>query len=181
MLGASFAAVPFYDWFCRVTGYGGTTGVAAAPRRRGARPLGHGALRRQHRAGHALGVPAEAADDAAARSARPALAFYEAYNPTDRPMAGQASFNVVPFAAGGYFAKIACFCFEMQVLGPGERVEMPVSFFVDPAMLEDLEARGVTDDHAVLHHAPGRAARGRARGRAGRPARGGRRRRTIEQ
>ena len=69
------------------------------------------------------------------------LAFYEAYNPTDTPIAGTASFNVAPFDAGGYFVKIACFCFEMQVLEPGERVEMPVTFYVDPEILNDTEAR----------------------------------------
>ena len=73
------------------------------------------------------------------------LAFYEARNPTDRPLAGQAGFNVVPFAAGVYFDKIACFCFELQVLEPGQRIDMPVSFYVDPAMLDDIEARGVTE------------------------------------
>jgi cytochrome c oxidase assembly protein subunit 11 len=56
------------------------------------------------------------------------LAFYEAYNPTDRVVAGTASYNVAPDSAGAYFEKIACFCFEMQVLQPGERVQMPVSF-----------------------------------------------------
>ena len=54
-----------------------------------------------------------------------------------------ASYNIAPYAAGGYFAKIACFCFEMQVLAPGERVEMPVSFFVDPEMVDDAEAGGL--------------------------------------
>ena len=60
-------------------------------------------------------------------------------------MAGQAGFNVAPFEVGRYFDKIACFCFNLQVLQPHERVEMPVSFYVDPAMLDDLEARGVTE------------------------------------
>jgi cytochrome c oxidase assembly protein subunit 11 len=73
------------------------------------------------------------------------LAFFEAYNPTGRPTAGQASFNVVPFSAGSYFDKIACFCFDLQVLGPGERVDMPVSFYVDPALVGDRETRDVTD------------------------------------
>ena len=71
------------------------------------------------------------------------LAFYEAHNPTDRPIAGQASYNVAPYSAGGYFQKIACFCFEEQVLQPGERVQMPVTFFVDPEIVEDLEAKYV--------------------------------------
>jgi len=71
------------------------------------------------------------------------LAFYEAHNPTDRIVAGTASYNVAPFAAGGFFTKIDCFCFEMQVLEPGESVEMPVSFYVDPAIVDDPEASRV--------------------------------------
>jgi len=73
------------------------------------------------------------------------LAFYEAHNPTDRPVAGQATFNVVPYSAGGYFAKVQCFCFTEQVLGPGETAQMPVSFYVDPAILEDPEGRYVRE------------------------------------
>jgi cytochrome c oxidase assembly protein subunit 11 len=69
------------------------------------------------------------------------LAFYEAHNPTDKPIAGTASFNVYPYSTGTYFNKIACFCFEMQILQPGETVQMPVTFFVDPDMLNDKEAR----------------------------------------
>jgi cytochrome c oxidase assembly protein subunit 11 len=71
------------------------------------------------------------------------LAFYEAYNPTSLPIAGSASFNVAPFITGGYFVKIHCFCFEEQVLEPGERVLMPVTFYVDPAILDDPEARDI--------------------------------------
>jgi cytochrome c oxidase assembly protein subunit 11 len=71
--------------------------------------------------------------------------FYEAENLTDAPLAGTASYNVTPFAAGGYFAKIACFCFELQVLQPGERVEMPVSFFVDPAILDEPGGRDIKE------------------------------------
>jgi cytochrome c oxidase assembly protein subunit 11 len=73
------------------------------------------------------------------------LAFYEAVNPTDSPIAGTASYNITPYAAGGYFTKIDCFCFEMQVLAPGERVEMPVTFYVDPTIVEDAEGRGVRE------------------------------------
>ena len=69
------------------------------------------------------------------------LAFYEAYNPTDRPIAGSASYNVTPYEAGGFFSKIDCFCFEEQILQPGERVQMPVSFFVDPELVEDRDAK----------------------------------------
>jgi cytochrome c oxidase assembly protein subunit 11 len=69
------------------------------------------------------------------------LAFYEAYNPTDKPIAGTASYNVTPFEAGGFFSKIACFCFEEQILQPGERVEMPVTFFVEPEIVTDRDAK----------------------------------------
>ena len=69
------------------------------------------------------------------------LAFYEAYNPTDRPIAGSASYNVTPYEAGGFFTKIDCFCFEQQVLQPGERVEMPVTFYVDPEIVTDRDAK----------------------------------------
>jgi cytochrome c oxidase assembly protein subunit 11 len=73
------------------------------------------------------------------------LAFYEAYNPTDRDVAGTASYNVAPDSAGAYFEKIACFCFEMQVLQPGERVQMPVTFFVDPAIVTGRDGRYVKE------------------------------------
>ena len=69
------------------------------------------------------------------------LAFYEAHNPTDEVIAGTASFNVYPFSAGYYFTKIQCFCFEMQVLQPGETVQMPVTFFIDPEIVDDREAK----------------------------------------
>lgn len=143
MLGLSFAAVPFYDWFCRVTGYAGTTGTALAP---SAEPLDEMVTVRfdantdpdmpwQFRPKERL---------MQIRIGETGLAFFEAYNPTDEPIAGQASFNVAPYSAGQYFSKIACFCFELQVLQPGERIDMPVTFFVDPAIRDDAEARVVT-------------------------------------
>jgi cytochrome c oxidase assembly protein subunit 11 len=73
------------------------------------------------------------------------LAFYEAYNPTDRVVAGTASYNVTPDSAGAHFEKIACFCFEMQVLQPGERVQMPVTFYVDPAIVTGRDSRYVKE------------------------------------
>jgi cytochrome c oxidase assembly protein subunit 11 len=69
------------------------------------------------------------------------MVFYEAYNPTNRPVAGTASYNVTPYEAGNFFTKIDCFCFEQQVLQPGERVEMPVTFFVDPEIVDDRDAK----------------------------------------
>ncbi len=138
----AWAAVPFYDWFCRVTGFGGTTGVAEeAPD-----DILDRVVTVRFDASKAKGMAWEfkpVEREMEVRIGETGLAFYEAYNPTDRPIAGQASYNVAPYSAGGYFQKIACFCFEEQVLQPGERVEMPVSFFVDPEMVEDLEAKYV--------------------------------------
>ncbi|NOD31045.1 cytochrome c oxidase assembly protein [Ruegeria atlantica] len=138
----AWAAVPFYDWFCRVTGFGGTTGVAeAAPE-----DILDRTVTVRFDASKAKNMAWEfkpVVREMEVRIGETGLAFYEAYNPTDRPIAGQASYNVAPYSAGGYFQKIACFCFEEQVLQPGERVEMPVTFFVDPEMVEDLEAKYV--------------------------------------
>ena len=138
----AWAAVPFYDWFCRVTGFGGTTGVAeAAPE-----DILDRTITVRFDASKAKGMAWEfkpVEREMEVRIGETGLAFYEAYNPTDRPIAGQASYNVAPYSAGGYFQKIACFCFEEQVLEPGERVEMPVNFFVDPELVEDLEAKYV--------------------------------------
>ncbi len=138
----AWAAVPFYDWFCRVTGFGGTTGVAeTAPEDILDRTVTvrFDASKAKDMAWEFKPVEREME----VRIGETGLAFYEAYNPTDRPIAGQASYNVAPYSAGGYFQKIACFCFEEQVLEPGERVQMPVTFFVDPEMVEDLEAKYV--------------------------------------
>lgn len=139
MVALSFAAVPFYSWFCRTTGYGGTPAVAeAAPDT----ILDREVIVRFD-ANTAPDMPWQFRPkqrEMTVRLGETGLAFYEAYNPTDRPVAGQAAYNVAPDTAGKYFDKIACFCFNLQVLGPGERVEMPVTFFVDPEMLKDADA-----------------------------------------
>jgi cytochrome c oxidase assembly protein subunit 11 len=144
MASLSFAAVPFYDWFCRVTGFGGTTGVAeSAPD-----TILDQTVVVKFDASIERGMPWEfrpVQREMTVRIGENALAFYEAYNPTDRVVGGTASFNVAPEAAGGYFDKIACFCFTEQVLQPGERVEMPVSFFVDPEMVKDPEGKFVKE------------------------------------
>ncbi|WP_051911067.1 cytochrome c oxidase assembly protein [Haematobacter massiliensis] len=136
----SYAAVPFYDWFCRVTGFGGTTSVAAtAPD-----TVLDRTLRIRFDASLERGMPWQfkpMVNEMEIKIGETGLAFYEAYNPTDKPVAGQASYNVTPYAAGGYFAKIECFCFTEQVLQPGERVQMPVTFFVDPAIVNDREGK----------------------------------------
>lgn len=142
MLAASFAAVPFYDWFCRVTGYGGAVSVAEA----GADQVLDRKIKVLFDASRAPGLPWEfrpLQTEMEIRIGETGLAFYEAYNPTSRPLAGQASYNVAPDVAGGFFTKIHCFCFEMQVLQPGERVEMPVTFYVDPAIVQDVDGMKV--------------------------------------
>ncbi|MBL9053065.1 MAG: cytochrome c oxidase assembly protein [Tabrizicola sp.] len=142
MASLSFAAVPFYDWFCRVTGFGGTTSVAEA----GSELILDRTVRVRFDASLEQGMPwtfKPVVPSVDIRIGETVLAFYEAHNPTDRVVAGTASFNVFPYAAGGYFTKIECFCFTEQVLQPGETVQMPVTFYVDPAMVSDPEGQFV--------------------------------------
>ena len=138
----SFAAVPFYDWFCRVTGFGGTTAVADS----GSDVILDRTVKVRFDASLEQGMPwtfKPVVPSMEIRIGETGLAFYEAHNPTDRPVAGTASYNVFPYAAGGYFTKIECFCFTEQVLAPGETVQMPVTFYVDPEMVEDVEGQFV--------------------------------------
>ena len=146
MCGLAFAAVPFYDWFCRVTGYGGTVSVASvAPNE-----ILERKIKIRFDASTEKGMPWEFKPlqrEMDIRIGETGLAYYEAYNPTDRVIAGTAAYNVAPDVAGGFFTKIHCFCFDQQVLQPGERVEMPVSFYVDPSIMQDIdgrEIRGIT-------------------------------------
>jgi cytochrome c oxidase assembly protein subunit 11 len=137
-----FASVPFYDWFCRVTGFGGTTDVAVA----GADTILDQTVKVRFDASLARDMPwtfKPVVREMELRIGETGLAFYEAYNPTNRPIAGTASYNVAPFEAGGFFTKIDCFCFELQVLEPGERVLMPVTFYVDPEIVDDRDAKFV--------------------------------------
>ncbi len=140
MGGLAWASVPFYDWFCRVTGFGGATNVAEAT------------------TGVVLDETITVRFDASLERDMPwtfkpvqremeirigemGLAFYEAHNPSDVPVAGQAAYNVAPYQAGAFFDKIECFCFVEQVLQPGETVLMPVSFFIDPEIVDDYEGQ----------------------------------------
>lgn len=143
MVGMSYAAVPLYRLFCQVTGYGGTTQVAE----QASTEVGERVVRVRFDAGIAGTMPwrfRPAQREIEVRVGEEHLAFYEAVNPTARPVAGNATYNVTPLKAGQYFNKIACFCFTEQVLAPGQRVDMPVSFFVDPAISEDPNMDDVT-------------------------------------
>lgn len=144
MGGLGFASVPLYDWFCRVTGYGGTTLEADA----GSDTILNQTIKVRFDGSLAKGMdwsfkPVQR--EMEIRIGETGLAFYEAYNPTDRPIAGSASYNVFPFTVGGFFTKIDCFCFEEQILQPGERIEMPVTFYVDPEIVSDKDGKFVEE------------------------------------
>ena len=145
----AWAAVPFYNWFCRVTGFGGTTNVASAT----TGTVLDREIKIRFDGSKARDFPWEfkpAQTEMTMKIGEDGLAFYEAYNPTDKPIAGQASYNVYPYEAGGYFNKIECFCFTEQVLMPGARVQMPVNFFVDPEIVDDPDAKHI--NHITLSY-----------------------------
>lgn len=143
MGGLAFASPPLYDLFCRVTGFGGTARIAAAAP--GAVSTRTVSVRFDTQVNDKLAWQFEPRR----RQVRVALGeegrmVFEAVNLGDRPQIGRAVFNVTPLKAGKYFNKIRCFCFDTQPLAPGERAEMPVSFYVDPALAEDPNVREVT-------------------------------------
>lgn len=138
MVGASFAAVPLYALLCQVTGIAGTTQRAdAAPEAAVDRTI---TVRFDANVGNGLGWSFRPLTRAVTvKAGEVGEAVYVAENRTDRTITGTAVFNVAPFEVGPYFNKIACFCFDEQTLKPGERVEMPVTFFVDPEIVEDSD------------------------------------------
>ncbi|WP_439817391.1 cytochrome c oxidase assembly protein [Zavarzinia sp. CC-PAN008] len=143
MLGLAYASVPLYELFCRVTGFAGTPVRAAlAP---GA--VGDRKITVRFDANTDPGLPwrfhAEQATMTVAVG-EDRLAFYKAENLTDGPVMGRATYNVVPEKASPYFAKIACFCFDEQTLQANQSVDMPVSFFIDPAINDDPNLDGLT-------------------------------------
>ena len=142
MAGLTAASVPLYDLFCRVTGFGGTPRIAAQG--------STGAVAQKvtvlFNADTAAELPWQfrpVQRSLTVPVGEETLAFYEAVNRSDQAVVGRAVYNVTPFKVGSYFAKVHCFCFEEQTLRPGQRVEMPVSFFVDPAMLADADTSEV--------------------------------------
>jgi len=145
MVGLAFASVPLYRLFCQVTGFGGTTQVAADGRVPGAvgRTI---SVRFDANTAPALPWRFEPVDiqrDVAIGARN--IALYTARNLSARPVTGTATFNVTPSQAGQYFTKIQCFCFTEQTLAPGEEVRMPVIFYVDPAILDDPNARRISE------------------------------------
>ncbi len=143
MVGASYAAVPFYNWFCRATGFNGTTQVAtSAP---SGAPLARKiAVRFDANVGPGLPWKFEPEQtEIQVRIGEVFTVFYNVTNQSARETTGQAAYNVAPLTVGAYFQKINCFCFTDQTMAPGEKRQMPVVFYVDPALAADSENDGL--------------------------------------
>ena len=147
MLGVGFAAVPLYRIFCQATGFGGTPARASEAQAGAVRAL----------AGQSISIRFDSNVEAGMRWAfRPetttrvvgigvrSMALFDAENLTDHVITGAASYNIEPEAAARYFTKIQCFCFSLQTLRPHEKVRMPVIFYVDPKIVNDPDASGVS-------------------------------------
>jgi cytochrome c oxidase assembly protein subunit 11 len=142
MVGMAYAAVPFYTWFCRTTGFAGTPQVASA----GPGRMLDRRLEVRFDANVTGGLPWRFAPEQRfvdVRIGEVVTVLFTAVNESARETVGQATFNVSPSTVGAYFSKINCFCFTEQRLKPGERREMPVVFFVDPTLVEDAEQAGL--------------------------------------
>jgi cytochrome c oxidase assembly protein subunit 11 len=142
MVGLSFAAVPFYSWFCRTTGYGGTTQVAKAPPTQ----VSDRTITVRFDSNVAAGLPWRFEPERRTidvKLGEVATVYYTVTNEAARVTAGQAGYNVSPSTVGIYFTKINCFCFTEQTMKPGEKRDMAVVFYVDPKLAEDTEQRNV--------------------------------------
>jgi cytochrome c oxidase assembly protein subunit 11 len=143
MVGASYAAVPFYNWFCRTTGFNGTTQVAtSAP---SSAPLARNIAVRFD-SNVAPGLPWKFQPEQTeieVKIGQVVTVFYTVTNQSARTTVGQAAYNVAPLTVGAYFQKINCFCFTEQTMAPGEKREMPVVFYVDPSIVNDSDNEGL--------------------------------------
>jgi cytochrome c oxidase assembly protein subunit 11 len=143
MVGASYAAVPFYNWFCRATGFNGTTQVAiSAP---SSAPLAR-TIAVRFDSNVAPGLPWKFEPEQTeieVRIGEVVTVFYTVTNQAARTTTGQAAYNVAPLTVGKYFEKINCFCFTEQTMAPGEKREMPVVFYVDPSIVADSDNDGL--------------------------------------
>jgi cytochrome c oxidase assembly protein subunit 11 len=143
MVGASYAAVPFYNWFCRATGFNGTTQVATSA------PAGAPLARKitvRFDANVAPGLPWKfepEQNEIELRIGEVVTIFYTVTNQSARSTIAKAAYNVAPLTVGAYFQKINCFCFTEQTMAAGEKREMPVVFYVDPALTADHENDGL--------------------------------------
>jgi len=137
MVGLAYAAVPLYQLFCQVTGYGGTTQQAEAAE---GVMLTDRPVRVRFNANVNRDMPWDFEPTQLTQDilvGQQVMATYTAHNPTDKRITGTAVFNVTPFKVGEYFDKVECFCFTEQTLEPGETAEMLVTYYVDPAIMDD--------------------------------------------
>lgn len=143
MVGAAYAAVPLYRVFCQATGFDGTVKRAKTPP---AHALARTMTVRFDTNVH--GVPFDFKPEIPSQEVqigRTALAFFKVTNTSDHPVTAQAVYNVVPESAGAYFEKLECFCFTEQTLQPGQTVEFPMTYFVDPKLVDDTETSGIRE------------------------------------
>lgn len=143
MVGVAYAAVPLYQIFCQVTGFGGTTQRAdASPDQILDQKI---TVTFDANVNSSLNWEFKPVQHSQTiRIGEQSLAFYKVVNSSTEPVTGTATFNVTPVGAGAYFSKIECFCFTEQTLKPGETVDMPVSYFVDPDIVNDPDMKSVT-------------------------------------
>jgi cytochrome c oxidase assembly protein subunit 11 len=151
MIGAAYASVPLYRIFCQTTGFGGTTGraeAAALPDTMRLQALGGRTIKIRFDSNVAPGMPwtfAPRDREEKIKIGEKRMAFFTATNLASTATTGRAIFNVSPDTAGKYFRKIECFCFTEQTLAVGETAQMPVTFFVDPAILDDPDAKKIDE------------------------------------
>ncbi len=142
MVGLSFASVPLYRIFCQQTGYGGTPKISAS-----STPINYNRkVKVRFAANVAKGFPLEfrpSQTEVDVFAGESGLAFYKAKNVSDKPLRGMATYNVTPAKAAIYFSKIECFCFVEQTFPPGEEMDMPVQFFIDAEVADDLYLKDV--------------------------------------
>lgn len=144
MFALAYASAPLYDLFCKVTGFAGTTQTA--------KKIPDKIYSREFKILFNTDVSPELPwkfypmqNTVKIKLGENKLAFFEAENIGDKPVEGIATYNVVPESVGGYFNKIQCFCFERQVIKPGQKVSFPISFFIDPAIMEDKQLDDIKD------------------------------------
>lgn len=144
MLGAAYASVPLYQLFCQVTGYGGTTRIATAA----ASEVLARKIKVRFDANVAPNVPwtfTAEKPEVELGLGENGLAFYKVKNDSDKAITAVATYNVTPHKVGPYFQKLECFCFQDRTLQPGESMDLPVIFYVDPALATDKNVKEVTE------------------------------------
>ena len=178
MLGMGFASVPLYRLFCQVTGFGGTTQRATAAEANGVQAQAV-PISVRFDGNVSAGLPWKFGPEQVTQEMKIGerkIAYFKAQNLSDEPITGVASFNVEPELAGLYFKKVQCFCFNQQTLQPGHSIDMPVLYYVDPAILKDPETADIKQItlsytfHKSADQSAAKAAAGKAASKALDPA-----------